>query len=194
MMAEASSFEIKKFVNTTNPTPACEIKNNKIKIRAAGLYPQGSLTRDIYGNFLPEGSLEYDYSRCHNYAFFINGAYARKGGHSIGKSHHTTMTLVPVTVGINALPGNFSWWHPYLGIGLGAAYAHFHNSDVYVREKRSYVGFASLFQVGMEFDVTQCFFFDLFLDYRFNWFGFNQNQWNTLIGGVDFGGGIGFSF
>lgn len=180
--------------NKPKPISVTERKKNDLKIRAAAFYPQGSLTRNIYGRFWPEGSLEYDYLCSRHFSLFLNGAYARKDGHSLGERHKTTITLLPMTIGANAWLGSSSWWHPYLGIGIGTVYAHIHNFSPYVKQSQSYWGFASLFQAGMEFDVTKCLFFDLFADYRFNWFEFNKDRSRAQTSGVDLGAGLGFRF
>ncbi len=190
--AEAAAGE--KATSVEDVNDAKEIRKNRIKMRASAFYPQGSLTREIYGNWFPVGSLEYDYLYGRHLSFFVNGAYTRKNGHSTAEAYKTTITLVPVTVGVNAQLGNSSWWRPYLGAGIGAAYSHFHNYSPYVKQHRSYFGFASIIQTGMEFNITKWFFLDLFTSYRFNWFDFNKDNSKSLTGGVDLGIGLGVKF
>lgn len=168
-------------------------RKNSFKIRGAAFYPQGSLTRQIYGNFWPEGSIEYDYQFKKHWAAFANVAYTRKGGHSVGEGDKTTATLVPLTVGVNAKFGGSSWVHPYLGIGIGGAYAHFFNDSNFVKKHVNRGGFASIAQGGVELDFKKYFFVDLFAAYRFNWFAFNKHP-HRLTGGADIGGGLGFRF
>ncbi|MBI2743035.1 MAG: porin family protein [Chlamydiales bacterium] len=169
------------------------MRKNSIKIRGAAFYPQGSLTRKIYGNFWPEGSIEYDYQFFRHWAVFANGAVTHKSGHSVGVGHKTRITLVPTTVGINAKIGGSSWFHPYLGIGVGAAYVHFFNDSDFIPKHTHKWGFASFYQAGMEFDVNKWFFVDVLAAYRFNWFGFN-NMSHRQTGGLDLGAGLGFRF
>ncbi|MBI2743036.1 MAG: hypothetical protein HYX48_03885 [Chlamydiales bacterium] len=168
-------------------------RKNSLKFRAAAFYPQGSLTRQIYGRYWPEGSIEFDHLFSKHWAFFLNGAYTRRNGHSIGEREKTTITLVPVTLGINAKFGG-RCVHPYLGLGVGGAYAHFFNDSSFVKRYENKWGVASIAQAGIEFDLRECLFFDLFAAYRFNWFAFNHHHPHRLTGGGDVGASIGFRF
>lgn len=190
--AEAAIAKEETFIE--NVDDAIKFQKNKIKARIGGLWPQGSLTREIYGNVWPEVSLEYNYQYRQHLSFFINGAYFRKSGHSTRGAYKTTMTLFPITMGVNVRFGNSSCWHPYLGFGVGSAYFHFHNFSPYVKKHGSYFGFASIIQTGVEFNITKYFFLDLFASYRYNWFNFNKNISKSLTGGVDLGVGLGVVF
>ncbi len=171
----------------------CACDKNSLKIRGAAFYPQGSLTRKIYDRFWPEGSLEYDYLWHRHYSTFVNGGFTRKTGHSIGRHHKTIIDLAPATLGLNVWLDNLCSWRPYIGVGVGAAYAHFHDFSPYVKQVQNKWGFASIVQIGMEVDFCESFFFDAFADYRFNWFDFNRRGKN-LTGGADLGAGLGFHF
>lgn len=172
------------------PDPCAEQNRNSFKIRGAAFFPQGSLTKRIYGKVWPEGSLEYNYKWGCCFSLFVNGAVTGKKGHSIGLGNSTRIVLVPLTIGINARFGS-SWVHPYLGIGVGGAYAHIHNHSSFVKRNTNHWGFASLFQVGVELDCNSWFFIDLFGDYRWNRFHFNK-QSSRQTGGFDVGAGLGF--
>jgi hypothetical protein len=169
------------------------MQKNNLKIRAAAFFPQGVLTRQIYHKFWPEGSIEYNYSFFRHISCFANGAVTGMNGHSRGVRHNTTIIVVPVTFGINKLWGS-SWWHPYVGFGVGFAYAHIHNVHSCVRKYENHWGFASLFQTGVELDVSRSFYMDLFAAYRFNWFHFNVHHNIRATGGLDLGFGGGYRF
>jgi hypothetical protein len=174
--------------------PVCcptEDNPHSFKIRASALFPQGGIVRKIYGHAFPEGSVEYDYNWRH-FSVFVNAAATGKSGHSIGLRDSTTLVVVPVTIGMNARFGS-SWVHPYLGIGIGAAYAHIRNHNSFVPKNSNKGGFASLYQAGIEFDCNSWFFIDLFFDYRWNWFDFNKKA-SRQTGGIDTGLGFGFRF
>jgi outer membrane protein W len=176
------------------PTEEVSTSKNSLKVRGAAFFPQGSVIRDIYGTVWPEGSIEYSYLFCKHWAAFVNGAVTHESGHSIGQHQKTRMTLVPATIGVNAKFGCSSWFHPYLGVGVGAAYANFYNDSDFLTKHVHKWGFASFYQGGLEFDIKKWFFIDLFAAYRFNWFGFNSDQSNRQTGGADLGAGLGFRF
>lgn len=169
---------------------------NSFKIRGAAFYPQGSLTRRIYDNWWPEGSLEYNNIGDRCWSPFLNVAYTYKNGRSVGSAggDKTSINLIPMTVGINFWLRNFSCWRPYIGAGIGAAYVHMHDESPYVKRNINQWGFASLVQVGTEFDIVEWMFFDVFVGYRWNWFDFNRHRSNAETGGLNIGGGIGLRF
>jgi hypothetical protein len=107
---------------------------NSLKIRGAAFFPQGHLTKKIYGNTWAEGSLEYNYFWRRAFSLFVNGAATWKSGHSIGLKHSTSIVVVPVTIGVNGHFGSSSWVHPYLGVGVGGAYAHITNHSSFVKK------------------------------------------------------------
>jgi hypothetical protein len=172
--------------------PLKPCRPNSFKIRGAAFFPQGQLTKKIYGNTWAEGSLEYNYYWRRAFSVFVNGAATGKSGHGIGIKHSTSIVVVPVTIGVNGHFGS-SWVHPYLGVGVGAAYAHITNHYRFVKERANKGGFASLYQAGIEFDCNSRVFIDLFADYRWNWFDFNK-QSSRQTGGFDVGLGLGFQF
>lgn len=190
----AKPFNADDEMGSCQQKPQCptQKKHNSIKIRGSAFYPQGSLVRRVYDNWWPEGSLEYNYIWKH-WSIFVNAAVSHKSGHAPGGAK-TSITLVPVTVGCNAQIGGSSWFHPYIGIGIGGVYANIDVPHFVKRSEESQFGAASIVQAGMEFDVTKWMFFDIFGDYRFNWFSFNSDVSHTQTGGFNVGAGIGFRF
>lgn len=176
-----------------SPQKTETVRKNSFKFRAAAFYPQGEIVREIYGNFWPEGSIEYAHLISKHWAFFINGAYTRKNGHSIGERQKTTATLIPLTAGFNVKFGGASV-HPYLGLGVGGAYANFSNHSNFVKKHPHYWGVASIGQIGIEFDLKERLILDIFAAYRFNWFTFNREHPHRLTGGADVGASLGFRF
>ena len=90
----------------------------------------------------------------------------------------------------------YSRVHPYLGLGLGAAYVHFHNQSSHVKRSVNRWGVAFLAKSGVKFDVTGNFFLDLFVDYSYYLFNFKKGHCrnNVNTGGFLIGGGIGYRF
>lgn len=170
-----------------------------LKGRVAAFRPQSDSFRQIYGNFWPEYSGEFDWYFHPRFSLFTNAAFAAKSGKSLGLRDLTRAYFVPVTVGINwqyGDPKNF--FHPYLGAGVGAIYTHFKNDSPYVQGVIVRWGLASLFQAGIELDLTRLFFLDLFASYRLNWVHFTKHPGVTThqdqTGGLQLGAGLGVRF
>jgi hypothetical protein len=161
-------------------------KKNSLKARAAFFQPTGEHIRHTYGNWWGEYSGEYNRYFHRQWSFFINGAYTKKHGR-----HHNSLYLVPVTLGVNARLGRFSFWHPYIGLGVGAVYGHWEDHH---KGAKSRGGLATLAQAGMEFDLCRWLFLDLFGAYRWNWFHLNSTRKHNLAGGWTAGAGLGVRF
>jgi opacity protein-like surface antigen len=178
-----------------------ETRRVELQARAACLFPQDRRIRKIYGKAIAEWELEVDVSlddREYGWDGFFNLAYYQKSGRSTCSlaKRHTEMRNVAATLGALYEFEAYSRVHPYLGLGLGAAYVHFHNQSSHVKRSVNRWGVAFLAKSGVKFDVTGNFFLDLFVDYSYYLFNFNKGHCrnNVNTGGFLIGGGIGYRF
>jgi hypothetical protein len=167
--------------NKEEQKPRRQWIKNSVKARAAVFEPTDSKIRRNCGEWWAEYSGEYNRYFHPQWSFFINGAFATK---------HSSY-LIPVTLGVNARLGQVSFWHPYIGLGIGGVYGHLQHHG---KGHQSSGGLAALAQAGMEFDLGRWFFLDLFGTYRWNWFHLNSTRKHTLAGGWVAGGGLGVRF
>lgn len=181
--------------------------------RAAYFYPAESRVRDIYSS---KGFAEYeleisnpiDPSGCKytNWDYFLNLSYYHKKGHSSGCGSYgssTEMTNWALNIGakryfdLNCFSEKI---RPYLGAGAGFAHVSFHDKSEFVKRHKHEFGGSLLFKSGIKYELTCNLFTDLFLDYSYHWFRFDEcnkacvKNRNPNTGGLKVGLGLGYQF
>ena len=176
---------------------SCELLT---EVRAAYYHPTSKKFRDIYGGsgiYNVELSLE---TWCNFYPF-ISAGYYRESGRSIGERNKTTLTMVPLGIGLKYLFCPCSCYHPYLGAGFAASWMHTRDSSPFIHKTTKKWGFGGVFKVGVLAFFTDCFFVDGFIDYTYMKVHFSGSRSSPLVflsdadlSGFAFGLGIGFAF
>lgn len=196
----------------------CNTKTS-LALRAAYFRPQSSKLRDHYAKNWVEWQLEANMRFCCDWAGWLNVGYSHKSGHhkhqcgcpdeivgciargSEFQKNKLRTRIIPITVGFKRY--FCSCWEcvtPYLGFGVGTAYAHLKNKENFGSEscsdhhKKSKWGWALALKSGFEWDITQCIYSDFFLDY--DWIHVNHmgHGHDSQLGGLKLGAGLGWRF
>ncbi len=169
-----------------------------IEGKAAYFYPLDSEVRDIYCDGGVFG-LELSVDSCWNLYPWISADYFCVDGRSIGENDKTTLTLVPLGIGLKYL-FSCGCLRPYLGLGFGSTYFHTKDDSNFVKKSHTKWGFGVIAKGGAQFYFSDCWFFDLFLDYTWMKLSFSGTSDPFVLGrkadisNINVGGGIGVNF
>lgn len=169
------------------------------EVKAAYFYPLDSRTRDIYSDGAVYG-LELNMESCWCIYPWISGQYFCVDGRSIGEDDKTTLRLVPLGIGLKYMFCCESCWRPYVGLGFGATYLHTKDDSNFVKRTRSKWGYGLIVKGGSYFYFSDCWFFDIFIDYTWMKLSFSGSTDPFIIGkkadisNIAVGGGIGVNF
>ncbi len=132
---------------------------------------------------------------------FASADFFSKEGRTIGLCEYTKAFIVPVGLGVKYL-APFSYGTYYIGLGFQPTYLKTKNCSQYVANT-SHWGFGGIAKLGAFFDLSHCFFLDLFIDYSFVKIGCKKNCANSTnfttpvkanISGTIFGAGLAYRF
>ena len=157
-------------------------------------YPTGKRFRDIYsGGFLYALQLQLDVWQ--GISSWASCAYLHERGRSLGERYDTTITLLPVSIGINYMI-YCDLVAPYFGIGWNYSYIETHDDSPFVLKKTSYLGKGQVLKGGICFSLPFFFFLDLFFDYGWMKIGtFKQPEREKVdLGYTCCGGSLGKRF
>lgn len=182
-----------------------------VEARFAFFRPENSKLQNVYGNWWDEYEVEASTPLNCDWYLFANGNYYNKNGHLSDKRHREEEQRRKHSTRINLTTLNFGVKHyisfcfleyfenslrPYIGAGAGPAYVNFHRHSSERKKNNSQWGLSLLGKVGMELELTHCFFLDFFSDYGYQWFfqkkGIHHHRLDT--GGFKFGLGLGYHF
>ncbi|MCH9613400.1 MAG: hypothetical protein SP1CHLAM54_04000 [Chlamydiia bacterium] len=164
--------------------------------------PATKAIREIYGNGLLSYQVKADGSVWQNIRMWGSVNYAHGSGHSVGGGDKTSITYVPLTLGVKWLqPFQIGCVENAVSFGIGPRYYFVliknDGEDVQKKQHENGLGFA--LEAAYRVFVTRSFYFDLFSDYGFRKLGFDSDK-NYIessaiqAGGFSIGGGIGWRF
>ena len=168
-----------------------------LEARAAYFYPTASSFRSIYGNGAGLYSIEASYRACGNLYPWASAGILYKSGRTVAERTKTSVTIVPLALGLKYA---FCWncIHPYLGLGILVPYLRTNDDSSFVVRIRNKWGVGAIVKSGIIYDMANCFFADLFLDYSWTRIGFSNTDKTTGrtadISGLSVGLGLGFRF
>lgn len=171
-------------------------ENVQIEARAAYFYPTDSNFRDIYHSGGIYG-IEINVPVTGWIYPWASASVFYKSGRTNLKSK-TSVTMIPFGLGVKAKICFWDCLYPYVGFGVLGTYLHAKNHSNFVLKNRDKFGFGGIVKTGAYYEVWDCFFIDIFLDYSFTKFHFHKT--NLTIGrspstsGISAGGGIGYKF
>ena len=164
--------------------------------KAGYFYPTDSTIRGIIG----EGgvySLEGNFSLSDCLYGFVSGGYFYKSGQSTLTDSKTKVTLVPLNFGLKYFYRCFCL-KPYLGFGLNVSYLHTENDSPFVIHTRTKWDAGFIAKGGFLYDITRCFFLDVFVDYTYLKMHFKSGDGvigrDADLSSVAVGGGLGYRF
>jgi len=166
-------------------TPCCDPCDDcygvALTIKNGFFYPQDSTLRDIFdrksskGGYWVEGALRYNFWKELNAE--ISGSYFSHKGIALCGTECTEIKLPTLGLGLkyffrptdccNCCNNCFERVSFFVGGGLRVFFYHEHNNSPYVIQYIDKTVAGGMVNFGVEFDVCQCFFIDLFADYNF---------------------------
>jgi len=197
----------------------CE-PNLSLEGRIAYFRPYSDRMQRFYGDARADYQLELLSRFCCDWAAFLNVSYSRGKDNSRVKyncgnkdfverfseeyddcdtksKHH--VRVVPITVGLKRYFCYNECLRPYFGAGIGLAHARFKNRYDFVERVEDRFGLATLVKLGLECDICDCFFVDIFADWAWDSINYHKkhssnSQYHPQTGGLKVGIGFGYHF
>ena len=125
--------------------------------------------------------------------------YMQKWGHSIGAEQRTTLTEVPLSLGLRPVIPITNCLDYYFTVGPRYFFVNVHNCSPYVPKKMSANGCGGFVNTGILYRFDPNFTLDLFGEYSYLSLRFRSRKGGTegltaQVGGLTFGAGLGYSF
>lgn len=170
------------------------------EIKPGYFFFSNHLMRKIYhGGFEIQGSGTYP--MCQSMlAFYWSLGYLHVKGKSLGAHQKTSVSQVPIDLGVRAIFDMRECAKAYLTIGPRYFYFHQRNDSMFVDRNVRRSGFGFFINGGSNFIQNDCFMFGIFGEYGFQQKSFTTTMPNVYgrkdfqVGGFTFGASIGFMF
>ena len=175
--------------------------------KIAYFHPTDSRFQEIYSGgalYSIEASVQTCYQQLYPWASI---GYFHKSQFSVVKCPDTTcegestrITVVPIGLGLKYLfPIECMYPCPYLGAGILLSFVRIHNDYSFVSQNLFDWGIGGIIKGGFLLNITDCVFFDLFLDYSYMKVGFRDRHQNISnsradLSGLTIGGGVAYRF
>ena len=125
--------------------------------------------------------------------------YLEKSGRSEGGHQKTFLWEVPLSLGLRSVllfKDNMSF---YLTLGPRYFFVHVHNQSSFVPKHLHESGCGGFINTGFLYTLCEHFTFDIFGEYSYKRMSFHSKKAGTQghtvqVGGLVFGGGLGYSF
>ena len=163
-----------------------------IELRGAAFIPTGDLFRDIYGS--AAGNVQVELAARQNegcWGAWMNGDFISKEGHSLGLCKSTTAKIFDFSLGVRRY-WDIRCFTAALGFGANAGHIKLNNCTTCSPTCVSKWGGGFVIKSNLYYDITDCWFLDLFADYTYQKICFTNNE--AHIGGVKLGAGVGVNF
>ncbi len=158
------------------------------------VYRQGGVDLQVCGS--------YPVFQCMNrIQLAVYGAveYLYCKGHSLSAHQGTSFTAVPVNLGVQSSAYLTPCMRYYITLGPRFFYCRQRNHSDDVSKSNSRNGVGAFANVGMNYNLSERIFLDLFCEYSYAQTHFHTKKAEVYtrsiqIGGFTFGGGLGYSF
>ncbi len=185
------------------------LNNFMIEFRPSYFYPLSNHFRKIFS-----GGVDYQLTvscpvywgqneRVRGISLFAAADYFSKDGHSTYLKDKTSITIVPVTLGVKyffpplgeCVPVNV-----YVASGMKYYFVHTKNHSDYVKKRVNVNGMGGMIEVGAIGVVREHFVLDLFVSSSFRCFGAPSISSDTVestginVSSINAGGGVGYRF
>lgn len=170
-----------------------------LEIKPGYFFFSNHLLRKIYhGGFEIQGSLTCPLSPM--VALYSSLGYLKVKGRSLGAWQRTSVSQVPIDLGVRALVDLRECLTAYLTVGPRYFYFHQHNDSMFVNRNIRRNGFGFFINGGCNFIKDDCYLLGIFGEYTFEQKSFSSTMPNVYgrrdlqIGGFTFGASVGFMF
>lgn len=166
---------------------------SSIEGRVAAFIPLDSDFTDIYGHVSPCYQIEISTDLCGSLGLWANVDYMYSKGH-LSYCGSSTIDIANLSLGPKYRWCIGSCIQLYAGIGAVVSWTHLKNkscsdeSGYCEKINKSNIGFIA--KSGVVFDLSNCFFADIFCDYSYQ----PAFHYRVNIGGIRTGAGIGYKF
>jgi len=142
-----------------------ELRDFDAEFRVAYFSPNQKKLRRIYSTGWVDYQLELSYRLCDNWRIWagVNG-FSRRG-ESIGFHNVTRLTVVPVNVGVRYLFDLGCYTKLYLGVAGCYSTLNIRDHSHFVRGHTRKRQWGALYEIGLYYDLTDCYYMSLFADY-----------------------------
>ncbi len=157
-----------------------------------------TLRKIYHGGFEIQGSLSYQLDG--RIALYSSIGYLHVKGRSLGDNQKTSISQVPIDLGVRAIFDVRSNIQSYLTIGPRFFYFHQRNDSTFVDKNVRRNGFGFFINGGCNFIQNDQFFFGIFGEYGFQQKSFSSTMPNVFgrrdlqVGGFTLGASLGFMF
>lgn len=170
-----------------------------LEAKAGYFFFTDSAMRTVYN----EGGLDVQISGSIPFYKILNAylsvEYLQRSGHSTGVHQKTTLWEIPVSLGLKPAFPLTDWLQYYFTVGPRYFFVHVHNHSSYVPKIMTANGCGGFINTGLNFFIDKTIVIDLFGEYSFKSLQFHSHKTGTKgedakVGGLTFGGGLGYSF
>lgn len=163
-----------------------------IEIRGAAFIPTAELFRDIYGGAAGDVQVEVavEPDDC-CYGLWVNADFAAKHGTSLGLKKSTEVKIVNLSFGARYLFDFDCCYRLALGFGPNIGHIRLENCTTCSPCKISKTSIGFVVKSDLYYDITECWFLDFFVDYRYQKMNFTDH---VNVGGFIIGAGLGMNF
>ena len=164
------------------------LAESSFELRSAAFFPQNKRFTDIYGDVSPcyEVEISTDAYCCSE--GWVNFDWLTKKGHSSGCHEPTRVDIANLSFGIKYPYQLTDRISAYIGIGPTFYRIWLKNHGHNFREKATRFAVGGILKIGVIYELTNCVFVDLFVDYLYQPVHFKTH---VNIGGLKTGLGIG---
>ncbi len=153
------------------------------------VYNQGGVDVQLSGSYPVYGCLH----------LYGSVEYLRKSGHSQGLHEKTSLWELPVSLGLRAVVPLSRTIEYYVSVGPRYFFVYTHNDSPYVPKHMNANGCGGFANTGFLWILRSNVTIDLFGEYSYKQLHFHSSQAGTQghtvqVGGLTFGGGLGYSF
>ena len=173
--------------------------HSSLEVKTGYFFFTDSTMRKVYD----QGGLDMQLSATYPITTYLHAygsvEYFEKSGHSLNGRQKTSIYGIPLSFGIRPVFTLSSCVDYYFTLGPRYTFIQAHNRSSYVPKNMHGNGFGGFANMGFVFKPTQCITIDLFGEYSYTRLHFHSKKKRTTghtvqVGGLCFGGGIGYLF
>jgi opacity protein-like surface antigen len=181
------------------PMPPKNQKHSLIEAKAGYFFFTESTLRNVYDHAGIDVQLSYTYAVWENLQIYGSAEYAYKAGRSLNGEQKTYFQSWPLSLGLQYRFSFSSIYQPYVTLGPRYFFVHIKNDSSYVNRHLHNNGLGGFVNAGCLVQLNSNFAFDVFGEYSYKRLHFHSSPPNvqghtTQVGGLVFGGGLGYKF